>query len=61
MTFSWRQRILDELAQARAVAIKDVRVYYLKAPMVMFGLLLPFSACFLDQSPRAARRRWAAS
>jgi ABC-2 type transport system permease protein len=46
MTFSWRQRILDELAQARAVAIKDVRVYYLKAPMIMFGLLLPFFLFF---------------
>ena len=46
MTFSRRQRVLDELAQAWAIAIKDVRVYYLKAPMIMFGLLLPFFLFF---------------
>jgi len=28
------------------VAVKDVRVYYLKAPMIMFGLLLPFFLFF---------------
>lgn len=36
----WR-RLLDELAQAWNVAIKDVRVYYLTPPMVMFGLMMP--------------------
>ncbi len=46
MTFSWRQRILDELAQAWTVAAKDVRVYYLTPPMIMFGLLLPFFLFF---------------
>jgi ABC-2 type transport system permease protein len=38
---SLRQRLLDEMAQAWNVAIKDVRVYYLTPPMVMFGLMMP--------------------
>ena len=46
MTFNWRQRILDEMAQLWTVAIKDVRVYYLTPPMIMFGLLLPFFLFF---------------
>lgn len=46
MKDEWLQRVLDELAQAWAVAIKDVRVYYLTAPMIMFGLLLPFFLFF---------------
>jgi len=40
------QRLRDELAQAWAVAVKDVRVYYLTPPMIMFGLLLPFFLFF---------------
>jgi ABC-2 type transport system permease protein len=40
------KRVRDELAQAWAVAIKDVRVYYTTAPMIMFGLLLPFFLFF---------------
>jgi ABC-2 type transport system permease protein len=40
------QRLRDELAQAWAVAAKDVRVYYLTPPMIMFGLLLPFFLFF---------------
>ena len=46
MKDEWLQRVRDELAQAWAVAIKDVRVYYLTAPMIMFGLLLPFFLFF---------------
>jgi len=38
----WLQRMQDEFAQAWVVATKDVRVYYLAPPMIMFGLLLPF-------------------
>ncbi|MEW6717047.1 MAG: ABC transporter permease [Chloroflexota bacterium] len=34
------------MAQAWAVAVKDVRVYYLQPPMIMFGLLLPFFLFF---------------
>jgi len=42
----WLQRLRDELAQAWAVAFKDVRVYYLKPGMVMFGILMPFFLFF---------------
>jgi ABC-2 type transport system permease protein len=38
----WPRRLQDEMAQAWTVAVKDVRVYYLTPPMLMFGLLLPF-------------------
>lgn len=44
--YGLRQRLQDELAQAWAVAVKDVRVYYLTPPMIMFGLLLPFFLFF---------------
>lgn len=40
------RRLYDELAQAWTVAVKDVRVYYLTPPMIMFGLLLPFFLFF---------------
>lgn len=40
------KRLRDEAAQAWAVAVKDVRVYYLTPPMLMFGLLLPFFLFF---------------
>lgn len=40
------QRLADEIAQAWAIAVKDVRVYYLTPPMIMFGLLLPFFLFF---------------
>jgi ABC-2 type transport system permease protein len=46
MKDGWLQRLQDELAQAWAVAVKDVRVYYLTPPMIMFGLLLPFFLFF---------------
>ncbi|MFQ5420528.1 MAG: ABC transporter permease [Anaerolineae bacterium] len=46
MKDGWMQRLRNELAQAWAVAVKDVRVYYLTPPMIMFGLLLPFFLFF---------------
>jgi ABC-2 type transport system permease protein len=46
MKSAWWQRLRDELAQAWTVAVKDMRVYYLTAPMIMFGLLLPFFLFF---------------
>lgn len=46
MNGGWSQRLRDEVAQAWAVAVKDVRVYYLTPPMIMFGLLLPFFLFF---------------
>jgi ABC-2 type transport system permease protein len=39
-------RIKDELAQAWTVAIKDVRVYYLRPGMIMFGFFMPFFMFF---------------
>ena len=46
MRDGWLQRLRDELAQAWAVAVKDVRVYYLRPGMIMFGLLMPFFMFF---------------
>jgi ABC-2 type transport system permease protein len=40
------QRLKDELAQVWAIAVKDIRVYYLQPPMIMFGLILPFFLFF---------------
>ena len=40
------RRLSDELAQVWEVAVKDVRVYYLTPPMIMFGVLLPFFLFF---------------
>ena len=40
MRVRW-QRLRDELAQAWAVAVKDVRVYYLRPGMIMSGFLMP--------------------
>ncbi len=37
----WIERISEEVAQAWTVAVKDVKVYYLTPPMIMFGLMLP--------------------
>jgi len=39
-------RIGDEMAQAWAIAVKDVRIYYFTPPMIMTGLLLPLFAFF---------------
>ena len=46
MRGKWMRRLRDELAQAWTVAVKDVRVYYLTPPMIMFGLLLPLFLFF---------------
>ncbi len=40
------QRLLDELAQVWNIAIKDIKVYYLTPPMLMFGLMMPFFMFF---------------
>jgi ABC-2 type transport system permease protein len=40
------ERLRDEISQAWAVAVKDVRVYYVTPPMIMFGLMLPFFLFF---------------
>jgi len=40
------QRLSDELAQAWAVMVKDLRVNYLKPGMLMFGLFMPFFMFF---------------
>jgi len=39
-------RIRAEAAQAWAIAVKDVRVYHLTPPVIMFGLLMPFFMFF---------------
>ena len=39
-------RIRDEMTQAWAIAVKDVRVYYFTPPMIMMGLLMPFFMFF---------------
>ena len=45
MKSTW-SRLQDEIAQAWTVAVKDVKVYYLTPPMIMFGLLLPLFLFF---------------
>ncbi len=40
------QRLKDEVARAWTVAVKDVRVYYLRPGMIMFGFLMPFFMFF---------------
>jgi len=42
----WLQRIQDELTQAWAIVVKDVKVYYLRPGMIMFGFLMPFFMFF---------------
>ena len=46
MNGGWLQRIQDELAQAWAIVAKDVKVYYLRPGMIMFGFLMPFFMFF---------------
>jgi ABC-2 type transport system permease protein len=46
MTNAWLQRLKDELAQAWTVAVKDMRVYYLRPGIIMFGVLMPFFLFF---------------
>ena len=35
-------RVRRELSQTVAITMKDIRVYYLAPPMIMFGLAMPF-------------------
>jgi ABC-2 type transport system permease protein len=42
----WTTRFRDELAHAWIVAAKDVKVYYLRPGMIMFGFLMPFFMFF---------------
>ena len=46
MRGGWLRRIQDELAQAWAIVVKDVKVYYLRPGMIMFGFLMPFFMFF---------------
>ncbi|MDF1499656.1 MAG: ABC transporter permease [Anaerolineales bacterium] len=46
MNNTFIQRVKDEIAQAWTVAVKDVRVYYLRPGMIMFGFLMPFFMFF---------------
>ena len=40
------ERLRDELAQVVNVAVKDMKVYYLKPGMIMLGLMTPFFLFF---------------
>jgi ABC-2 type transport system permease protein len=46
MKGGWLRRLRDELAQAWAMVVKDVKVYYLRPGMIMFGFLMPFFMFF---------------
>jgi ABC-2 type transport system permease protein len=39
-------RLIDEVSQAWTVAVKDIKVYYLKPGMIMFGFMMPFFMFF---------------
>lgn len=40
------KRLGDEVSQAWTVTLKDIKVYYLKPGVIMFGLLMPFFMFF---------------
>ena len=42
----WIARLLDELAQAWVVTVKDIKIYYSGPGMIMFGFLMPFFMFF---------------
>ena len=46
MNDRWWQRLWDELIQGWTVTMKDMKVYYLKPGMIMFGFLMPFFMFF---------------
>jgi len=46
MKDGWLQRLRDEVTQAWTVTAKDMKVYYLKPGMIMFGFLMPFFMFF---------------
>jgi len=41
-----RLMVLEELEAAWAIAKKDIKIYYLKAPTLMFAILFPFAMFF---------------
>ena len=43
MTLKRIKQILKEIRVAWAIGEKDIRIYYLKPPSLMFGILFPFS------------------
>ena len=43
---SFWTRTIDELSQAWIVTLKDIKVYYLRPGMIMFGFLMPFFMFF---------------
>ncbi len=43
---SFWTRTMDELSQAWIVTLKDIKVYYLRPGMIMFGFLMPFFMFF---------------
>ncbi len=46
MNMELLERIRDELALAWAITVKDMKVYYLRPGMIMFGFLMPFFMFF---------------
>ena len=58
MRESWMRRLGNEMAQAWTVAVKDVRVYYLTPPMIMFGLILPFFLFFYKVPKNISNKTW---
>jgi len=53
---SWPARLGDELAQAWAIAVKDVQAYYLTPTTILWGLLMPVAmfSCFVVRQGMAA-------
>ncbi len=46
MNMELLERIRDELALAWAITVKDMKIYYLRPGMIMFGFLMPFFMFF---------------
>jgi len=38
--------ILDELKRSWAITLKDIKIYYLRPPALMFGILFPIALFF---------------
>ena len=41
-----RISLLDELKRSWAITIKDIKIYYLRPPALMFGILFPVALFF---------------
>jgi len=54
---NWLARIGDEVAQAWAIAVKDVQAYYLTPTTILWGLLMPFAmfSCFVVRQGMTAQ------